>query len=152
MTNTPTQTQKVDATQTSASGQKVDASGQSDATRMAAAQAAGAGPAGTAPKDTTASKGGTATTATGGAKGTAKPKAEGEGRGRKSQYSGMTLRATVEANPRREGSHGFKSLGLILAAGKNGISYEDYIKKGGRLNDLVWDINKDHVVAEKPKA
>jgi hypothetical protein len=138
----------VNATQTSASGQKVDANGQSDATRAAAATG---GPAAIAPKDTTASKGGSPTP------GTPKPpkaakaaKAEGEGgRGRKSQYSGMRLKATVEANARREGSHGHKSLQILLDSGKEGILYEEYLKKGGRLNDLVWDINKDHVVAIK---
>lgn len=129
----------------SASNQKVNAQGQSAAS--------------TGATDTRPSKGGAAPTTTTAPKSDAKPKApkapkaEGEaGRGRKSQYSGMTLKATVEANPRREGSHGFKSLALILAAGKSGISYEDYIAKGGRLNDLVWDINKDHVLAEKAKA
>lgn len=110
-------------------------------------------PPANAPLDTTASKGGTATTGGATAKPAAAPKApkaEGEGgRGRKSQYSGMRLKATVETNVRREGTHGFKSLGILIAAGKEGILYEDYLKKGGRLNDLVWDINKDHVVAVK---
>lgn len=102
-----------------------------------------------APKDTTDSKGGATGAATGAATTAPKAKADGEGRGRKSQYSGMRLKATVETNVRREGTHGFKSLAILLAAGKDGILYEDYIKKGGRLNDLVWDINKDHVVAVK---
>lgn len=109
-----------------ASGQRVGADGHSDASR------AGHKGEAAAPAD-------------------AKPKAEGEKRGRVSQYSGMLLKATVETNTRREGSHGHKSLGIIMAAGKDGILYEDYIKKGGRLNDLVWDVNKDNVEAMKPK-
>ena len=27
----------------------------------------------------------------------------------------------------------------------NGISYEDYISKGGRTRDLEWDLDKCHV-------
>lgn len=132
-----TDTNKTTA-QTSASGQKVDATGQSDASR-AGHQGAGATTA--APAE---------------AKAKAAPKAkaekaEGAGRGRTSQYSGMILKTTLTANTRRENTHGHKSLGIIIAAGKNGISYEDYIAKGGRLNDLNWDINKDNVTAEKPK-
>lgn len=118
------------AGQTSASGQKVDATGQSDASRAGHKAEGAATDKGTKP---------------------AKPKDEGEKRGRVSQYSGMLLKATVETNTRREGSHGHKSLGIIMAAGKDGILYEDYIKKGGRLNDLVWDVNKDNVEAMKPK-
>jgi hypothetical protein len=43
----------------------------------------------------------------------------------------------VEANPRREGTHGFKSFNLL----KNGMTYEEYIAAGGRNNDLRWDID-----------
>ncbi len=126
-------------TQTSASGQKVDATGHSDASR--------AGHQGDA----------AATTGATGAKPKAAPKpkaekAEGEGRGCKSQYTGMILKTSLTTNTRREGTHGHKSLGIILAAGAKGITYEDYLAKGGRLNDLNWDINKDNVTAEKPKA
>lgn len=117
---------------TAASGQRVGADGHSDASRAG-------------------HKGEAATATAPAADKAAKPKAEGEKRGRVSQYSGMLLKATVEANTRREGSHGHKSLGIIMAAGKDGILYEDYIKKGGRLNDLVWDVNKDNVEAMKPK-
>lgn len=117
--------------QTSASGQKVDNTGASDASR--------AGHAGEAAATTTAPK-------------AKADKADGAGRGRVSQFSSMLLKATVKTNTRREGTHGHKSLGIILAAGDKGISYEDYISKGGRLNDLNWDINKDNVTAEKPKA
>lgn len=119
---------------TAASGQRVGADGHSDASR------AGHNGEVAAPAEAKAKP-----------KADTKPKAEGEKRGRVSQYSGMLLKATVETNTRREGSHGHKSLGIIMAAGKDGILYEDYIKKGGRLNDLVWDVNKDNVEAMKPK-
>ncbi len=128
-----TDANKTSALPNAASTQKVDANGQSAASTAATAGAA----------TTTAAK----------PKADAKPKAEkGEGRGRVSQYTGMLLKTDKTLNPRREGTHGHKSFGIILAAGKAGIVYEDYIKKGGRLNDLTWDINKDNVTAEKNKA
>lgn len=121
----------------SASSQKVDANGRS--------YASDAGH-----KDGAATATTTATTTK--AKKPKAEKSEGTGRGRTSQYSGMLLKSDLATNTRREGTHGHKSLGIILAAGKSGILYEDYIAKGGRLNDLNWDINKDNVTAEKPKA
>lgn len=108
-----------------------------------------------APQTTTAAPAGADTAKPAAPKAAPKPKAdkaEGAGRGRVSQFSGMILKATVETNTRREGSHGHKSLGIILAAGKPGISYEDYTAKGGRLNDLVWDVNKDNVEVSKAPA
>lgn len=118
----------------SASAQKVDANGNSFASTQGHKDGGAAAPA-TAAKAPKAPKA---------------PKAEGEGkRGRVSQFSGMKLKPTVETNVRREGSHGHKSLQLIIAAGKDGILYEDYIAKGGRLNDLSWDIDKGNVTAEK---
>lgn len=68
---------------------------------------------------------------------------------RTSKYSGMKLTPSKEAaakNPRKEGSHGFKSIEIIR---KNpGITYEDYIKKGGRNNDLEWDVSKGNVTTK----
>lgn len=69
-----------------------------------------------------------------------KPKATGESskRGRKSEYSGKKLTATVAENPRRAGSSGHKSMAIIL--GKPGIVFEDFLAAGGRAVDLRWDI------------
>ena len=67
-------------------------------------------------------------------------------RGRKPTGAGHKLTATVEANGRRKGSHGFNSLQIILD--NPGITQEDYIAKGGRLNDLRWDIAHGSVKAE----
>lgn len=72
----------------------------------------------------------------------------GSGRkGRASEFAGKTLVGAVKenqegavVNPRRAGTPGHKSLGLILDAGKAGITYEDFIEKGGRNQDLRWDI------------
>jgi hypothetical protein len=50
----------------------------------------------------------------------------------------------VKENPRREGSHGFKSMQVILKARKP-LTVEEFEEKGGRLRDLHWDINFGHV-------
>jgi deoxyribonuclease (pyrimidine dimer) len=63
---------------------------------------------------------------------------------RVSAYSGKSLHPAKFAddgsavNPRREGSHGFNSMQIIIS--NPGISFEEYISSGGRLNDLAWDI------------
>ena len=66
-------------------------------------------------------------------------------RGRKSQFVGKILRAKVTENPRREGSKGHRSLGIILKAGKKGIAHSKFIEEGGLNNDLGWDITKGRV-------
>lgn len=43
-------------------------------------------------------------------------------------------------NPRKAGSHGWRSMKIIMD--NPGITYEDFIKKGGRSNDLAYDIGK----------
>jgi hypothetical protein len=68
--------------------------------------------------------------------------------GRKSVHSGKSLhpKHTEDGklvNPRREGTHGFNSYSILLK--HPGIKYEDYIAKGGRHNDLAWDIAHDYV-------
>lgn len=68
-----------------------------------------------------------------------KPKKEGAtGRGRTSEFAGKRITATVEENPRREGTFGHASMALVLK--KPGIAYEDYIAAGGRRQDLAWDL------------
>jgi hypothetical protein len=52
----------------------------------------------------------------------------------------MFIVPLVDENPRRKGSHGFKSLQIILGARKP-ISVADFQKKNGRLRDLHWDVN-----------
>lgn len=66
-------------------------------------------------------------------------------KGRSSAFEGKTIRAKVKENPRREGTHGHKSMAIILAAGDNGISYEDFIAAGGRRVDLAWDFSHEAV-------
>lgn len=93
-----------------------------------------------------------------GAKALAK-KAAASGRGRSSGYTGHMLFHALKPdkesgkiiNPRREGSFGAKSMDILIKAGKDGVSYEDFIKKGGRSNDLAWDIEHGNVTAKAPK-
>lgn len=66
-------------------------------------------------------------------------------RGRKPTASGQHLMASVDANPRRKGSHGFKSLQIVID--NPGISTEEFVAKGGRLNDLRWDLKAGNIRA-----
>jgi len=59
-----------------------------------------------------------------------------------SRFSGKVLRVTVKDNPRRPGTHGYRSF-EILRAHPEGMIYEDYIAAGGRTNDLQWDIDRN---------
>lgn len=62
-------------------------------------------------------------------------------RGRTSAFSGKRIKKLVKDNPRRKGTAGFKSFGLITS----GMSYEDYLAKGGRRQDLAWDVDHKYV-------
>jgi len=52
-------------------------------------------------------------------------------------------------NPRRKNSNGYRSLQIIID--NPGISTEDYLAQGGRLNDLRWDLAHGNVKAEQPQ-
>jgi hypothetical protein len=71
---------------------------------------------------------------------------------RKSAFSGKTLRISASVaengNPRKVGSHGHKSMQILIDAGPGGVSYEEYISEGGRSNDLQWDIAHGNVVVQ----
>jgi len=77
-------------------------------------------------------------------------KATGAG---KRLYPSETLLAADDAlgagtyqNNRRKNSHGFKSLQLVID--NPGISHDEYVARGGRLNDLRWDLAHGNVKAE----
>lgn len=78
-----------------------------------------------------------------------KPETEAEAaarRGRKSALAGKKLTHTKDGtNPRREGTHGYKSHQIILD--NPGITTEAFLEAGGRMNDLNWDISHGHVKA-----
>lgn len=65
--------------------------------------------------------------------------------GKKSKFEGGIIKSNMNANPRREGTWGYKSFELIMAAGDEGISYEEFLAKGGRNIDLTWDWNHGFV-------
>lgn len=50
-------------------------------------------------------------------------------------------------NPRREGTHGWKSMKIILDS--PGITTAEYFRQGGRPNDLKWDIEHGNVEVVK---
>lgn len=77
----------------------------------------------------------------------AKPATDGAKgqRGRRSAFEGKTIIANRSINPRRAGTHGFRSYAVLMEAGKKGLAYADYIAKGGRPNDLAWDLERNWV-------
>lgn len=63
------------------------------------------------------------------------------GGGRTSQFAGKKITKIAKENPRREGTHGHKSFGLITS----GMTYEKFIEAGGRRVDLEYDIKKGNL-------
>ena len=66
-----------------------------------------------------------------------------ETRGRKSFFKGRKLTTDLIVNPRRRESHGFNSLDIVIK--NKGLTYEDFISKGGRRQDLAWDLAKGRI-------
>jgi hypothetical protein len=56
-----------------------------------------------------------------------------------------TITKITETDGRRDGTPGNKSFKLI----KDGMTVNEFVKKGGRLRDLQWDIAKKHVKLAK---
>lgn len=91
-------------------------------------------------------EGGTNTVATKTKRAAAKqPAQKKETAGRASTYAGKVITKLVDENPRREGTAGFQSFALI----KNGMTYEQYVSKGGRRQDLAWDEAHKYVKVSK---
>ncbi len=67
-------------------------------------------------------------------------------RGRKTTAAGQRLTAASSDNPRRKASHGYHSLQIIID--NPGITTEEYLAKGGRSNDLRWDLAHGNVISE----
>jgi len=66
--------------------------------------------------------------------------------GRASKNSGKHIYAIKENNPRKAGTHGWHSMQIIYAT--PGITYEAFLKAGGRNVDLIWDIEHSNVTVE----
>lgn len=71
-------------------------------------------------------------------------KGGGERPGRTSTFAGKKIIKLVSENPRREGTHGWKSWDAL----RSGMTYESYIAAGGRRQDLAWDLAKKNVKLE----
>lgn len=69
---------------------------------------------------------------------------------RGSSFSGKKLFAKTTENERRFGSHGYDSFQILLD--NPGITYEDYLARGGRLKDLAWDSKYERVRLETANA
>ena len=69
----------------------------------------------------------------------------GAKRGRKSRFAGRKIVLIKRDNPRRPGTHGWRSYEILRDAGRRNLTYEQYIEAGGRSNDLAWDLDKGHV-------
>lgn len=61
------------------------------------------------------------------------------GAGRRTKYAGKVIRKIATKNPRREGTGGHASWGVL----KDGMAVEAYLAAGGRTQDLEWDIAHD---------
>lgn len=57
---------------------------------------------------------------------------------------GKLLKKLVDKNPRKEATHGFHSMGILINSDEP-VSYETYLAEGGRPQDLRHDWNKGHV-------
>jgi hypothetical protein len=66
-----------------------------------------------------------------------------------SSIASKPLFPTVATNPRRKDSCGFHSMKIILR--NPGITYEDFVAKGGRPVDVRWDIAHGNVTTTKPR-
>jgi hypothetical protein len=74
-------------------------------------------------------------------------KSKSNGSTRKFALLDHTLHKLVKDNPRREGTHGFKTWDNI----KNGMTYRDAIDAGARNKDIRHDINLKRLELRPPK-
>jgi hypothetical protein len=65
--------------------------------------------------------------------------------GRRLAFEGHTIHRLIGENPRRPGTGGFESWNKIT----DGMLFEDYITKGGRTQDLKWDLDRGWVELRK---
>ena len=64
-----------------------------------------------------------------------------EVKGKRNSFKGKMIEAICQENPRRAGTAAFRSMQILIDA--NGpISYEDFLKAGGRRPDFYWDLKK----------
>jgi hypothetical protein len=64
-----------------------------------------------------------------------------------SSFEGKALFPRIDHNPRREGTLGFNSMKIILR--NPGITYAEFLSKGGRNKDLHWEVMRKRVVVKR---
>jgi hypothetical protein len=57
----------------------------------------------------------------------------------------LSTSAGKNENPRRANSHAYRSLEIIRQ--KPGITYENFLRAGGRRVDLAWDVENGYAEA-----
>lgn len=60
---------------------------------------------------------------------------------RKHLDKSLKIKLIATENPRRKGTHGFKSWEKM----ENGMTVAQFLQDGGRMNDLQWEVKKGHV-------
>lgn len=60
------------------------------------------------------------------------------------KFAGKTIYPKCRKNPRRNGVKGWHSYEIILGK-TEGVPYEEYVAKGGRPQDLQWDLDRKWV-------
>jgi hypothetical protein len=76
------------------------------------------------------------------AKTSKKPRsASAKGSGRPSKFNGKKIVKLVQENPRRKGTHGFKTFTLY----GGGKTYEQVLAAGGRRQDVAFDLEKKYI-------
>lgn len=63
----------------------------------------------------------------------------------RSNFDGKKIKAVSKENPRREGTDRFKLMEIIIKAGAAGITYEDFVKKGGSHGAVQGALNRGYV-------
>ena len=75
-----------------------------------------------------------------------KQDAEAKAGSRFSKNSVANIFAQCDVNPRREGSHGHRSMEIVMNS--PGINVSEFIEAGGRIVDLRWDLDHGNVRIE----
>ncbi len=79
----------------------------------------------------------------------AEPEPAGESRrGRPGKFAGKHIRPMIAENGYQPGGYRHRSLEIVLAAGNEGIPFENYEEQGGRREELGWHLNRGNVELE----
>lgn len=68
----------------------------------------------------------------------------------RSEYSGRLIIQNSQKNPRHVDTHGYQSFKIVMDAGGK-IRYEEYKARGGRPQDLRWDLQHGYLRLGPPR-